>query len=153
MTAKGTPSGAALWNTADLGSWGWAPGRASVGVQVNSAVYVRGSTVTQDVTEPLPAIGNPGPGLSSQIARFGSLAARELSGPLSASEQLEMLALRAAIIGDARTVAPSGTGEAGQSGSSEVLNRPARLWRPAPLPGPRRGPARHRRIADTNARG
>jgi len=130
-----------------------------VGVQVNSAVYVRGRMVTQDVTEPLPAVGNPGPGLSGQIARFGSLAGRELAAraqgcePLSASEQLEMLALRAAIIGDARAVAPAGTGEAGQFGSSEVLNRPARLWRPAPLPGPRRGPARHRRIADTNPRG
>lgn len=145
-----------------------------MGLQVNSAVYVRGRTGTQDVTEPQPAIGNPGPGLSGQIARFGSLAGRELAAravaarqangardlpcpggaqgcePLSAGEQLEMLALRAAIIGDARPVAPAGTGEAGQFGSSEVLNRPARLWRPAPLPGPRRGPARHRRIADTN---
>ena len=95
---------------------------------------------------------NPGLGLSGQIARFGSLAGRELSGLLTASEQREMLALRAVIIGDDRTVAPAGTGEAGPSGSSEVLNRPARLWRPAPLPGPRRGPARHRRIADTNPR-
>jgi hypothetical protein len=147
----------------------------------------RGSSVTDDTAEPLPAIGNPGSGLSGQIARFGSLAGRELAAraaaarqasgtrdprrdggaqgcaPLSTGEQREMLALRAvitgadrtaapAITGADRTAAPAGAGQPGQSGSPQIAHRPARLWRPAPLPDSRRAPARHRRTVDPDPR-
>ena len=143
---------------------------------MSSAVNGRGNIVTEEVTEPLSAIGHPRLELPGQIARFGSLAGRELSArafaarqasgavdpqhnggaqdcePLSAAERLEMRALAAAITGIDRPAALSGTGDAGQSASPEVLHRPARLWRPAAPAGPRRGPARHRRIADVHPR-
>lgn len=119
--------------------------------------------VAEDITEPLPAVGGPGLELPAQIARFGDLAGRDLAGrdlaarggaldcePLNASERLEMLALRAAITGGSRTADPPGTADALRSGSPQVLHRPARLWRPPPPPGPRRGSARHRRIADNS---
>jgi hypothetical protein len=125
-----------------------------------------------EATEPLAAIGDPARVLPGQIARFGELASHDLSArafaalqargaydpqrhgdagnyqPLTTGEQLEMLALRAAITRDHRPAAPAGPADPARS-------RPERLQRPAPLrhlppPGPRRAPARHRRVTDTD---
>lgn len=144
--------------------------------RVGSAADSRAIVVAEAATEPLSAIGNPVLELPGQIARFGDLIGRELSAralaawraseardpqrhvgvqdcePLSEGEQLEMLALRAAITGDNRMAAPAGTADETQPGSPQILHRPARLWRPAPPPGSQRAPARHRRVADTNQR-
>ena len=127
--------------------------------------------MTEATTEPLAAVGDSR-ALPGQIARFGELAARDLSArafaalrargaydprrhgnaenypPLTTGEQLEMLALRAAITRDHRPAAPAGPADPARSG-------PERLQRPAPLrhlppPGPRRAPARHRRVTDTD---
>ena len=124
-----------------------------------------------EATEPLAAAGDPGRVLPGQIARFGELVSRDLSArafaalqargaydpqrhgdagnyqPLTAGEQLEMLALRAAITRDYRLAAPAAPADTARSGP-ERLQRPAPLRRPSP-PGPRRAPARHRRFADT----
>src|SRR5215469_1544793 len=132
-----------------------------------------GSGMTEEPTEPLAAVGDPGRLLPGQIARFGDLAGRDLSArafaalrargahdpqchgdaqdyePLSAGEHLEMLALRAAITHDYRAAAPAETAGTGQSRPLEGLQRPARLRRPSSPPGPRRV-ARHRRTADAN---
>jgi hypothetical protein len=121
---------------------------------------------------PLAAAGDPGGALPGQIARFGDLAGRDLSArafaallargaydpqrhgdaqdytPLSAGEELQMLALRAAITHGYQPASPAETAQAGRSGPPEVLRHPARLRRPPSLPGPRR--ARHRRVADTD---
>ena len=120
-----------------------------------------------EATEPL---GDPARGLPGQIARFGELASRDLSArafaalrargaydpqrhggagnyqPLTAGEQLEMRALRAAITRDHRPAAAAGA-EAARSGP-ERLQRPVPLRRLSP-PGPPGAPARHRRVADT----
>jgi hypothetical protein len=130
--------------------------------------------MTEDATEPLAAVGDPARALPSQIARFGELAGRDLSArafaalrareaydpqrhgaapnyqPLTTGEQLEMLALRAAITHDHQPAAPAHAAGTGQS-RPEGLLRPARLRRP-PSPGPRRTSARHRRVADTDPR-
>ena len=124
-----------------------------------------------EATEPLAAAGDPGRVLPGQIARFGELASRDLSArafaalrargaydpprhgdagnyqPLTTGEQLEMRALRAAITGEHRPAAPAGPADSARSGP-ERLQRPAPLRRLSP-PGPRRTPARHRRVADT----
>jgi hypothetical protein len=114
-------------------------------------------------------LGDPARGLPGQIARFGELASRDLSArafaalrargaydpqrhggagtcqPLTAGEQLEMRALRAAITRDHRPAAAAGA-EAARSGP-ERLQRPVPLRRLSP-PGPPGAPARHRRAAD-----
>ena len=132
-----------------------------------------GSSVTDDVTEPLAAVGAAGRVLPRQIARFGDLLGRELSArafaarrerddydpleygdgqeswPLSPGEQLEMDALRAALT-SGPPPAPAEPAEAGGSGPRPGLPRPARLRRPSPAPGPRRAAARHRRTAATD---
>jgi hypothetical protein len=118
----------------------------------------------------MAAIGDPARGLPGQIARFGELASRDLSArafaalrargaydpqrhgdagtcqPLTAGEQLEMRALRAAITREHRPAAAAGA-EAARSGP-ERLQRPVPLRRLSP-PGPPGAPARHRRAADT----
>jgi hypothetical protein len=120
-----------------------------------------------EATEPL---GDPARGLPGQIARFGELASRDLSArafaalrargaydpqrhggagnyqPLTAGEQLEMRALRAAITRDHRPAAPAGPADSARSGP-ERLQRPVPLRRLSP-PGPPGAPARHRRVAD-----
>jgi hypothetical protein len=112
--------------------------------------------------------GGPGRGLPGLIARFGELAGRDLSArafaalrarggydplrhgdagscrPLTAAEQLELLALRAAITDDDRA-APAGPADAGRAGLPERIVRPVRLRRPSD-PESRRE-ARHRRPA------
>ena len=109
--------------------------------------------------------GGPGRGLPGLLARFGELAGRDLSAractalrarggydplrhgdagscrPLTAAEQLELLALRAAITGDDRA-APAGLADAGLP---ERPVRPVRLRRPS-YPESRRE-ARHSRPA------
>jgi hypothetical protein len=133
-----------------------------------------GSGTAEEATEPLAAVGDPGRELPGQIARFGKLAGRDVSAraiaalrargaydpqrhgdardyrPLSAGEQLEMLALRAALTHDYRPGAPAGMADAGRSRPPERLLRPVRLRRPSSPPGLRRAAARHRRVADTN---
>ncbi len=137
-----------------------------------------GPGIAEDVTEPLAAVGETGPVLPVQIARFGNLVGRDLSArafaarreqdgydprdhgdagdyqPLSRAEQLEMRALRAALTTGyqpAIPVGPAGMPE-GLDGavSPQSLLRLARLRRPSPLPGPRRAAARHRRPAVTD---
>jgi hypothetical protein len=123
-----------------------------------------------DVTEPLAAVGETGHVLPVQIARFGDLAGRDLSArafaalrerdghdprrhgddrdyqPLSRAEQLEMRALRTALVSGYQPAVPAGgPGGLGGSGSPQSLLRLARLRRPSPPPGPRRAAARHRR--------
>lgn len=130
-----------------------------------SGSALSGSSLAQDVTEPLPAIGAADRTLPGQIARFGNLAGRDLSArafatlrasgsydprrhgdtrdcqPLSRGEQLEMLALRTAIAAGYQAAVPAG------SGPAQTITRPIRLRRPLPPPGPHRPAARHRRIA------
>ena len=128
-----------------------------------------GAGTTGEAAEPPAAVGDPGRILPGQIARFGELAGRDLSArafaamrargahdqqrhgdagdyqPLTSGEQLEMLALRAAITCDYHPAVPAGPAEPVQSGP-ERLVRPVPLRRPS-LPGSRRAPARHRRAA------
>ena len=130
-----------------------------------------GSSVAEDVTEPLAAVGHTGSVLPAQIARFGELAGRDLSAravaarperdvldpgdhggardcqPLSQAEQLEMRALRTSLTSGYQPAIPAG---AGGSGAPHSLLRLARLRRPSPPPGPRRPAARHRRPAATD---
>jgi hypothetical protein len=127
-----------------------------------------GSSVAEDVTEPLAAVGETGRVLPVQIARFGNLAGRDLSArafaarqardggdprdhgyaddyqPLSQAEQLEMRALRAALMSGYQPAVP--VGPAGGPGSPQSLLQLARLRRPSLLP-PSRAAARHRRPA------
>ena len=127
-----------------------------------------------EATEPLPAVGDPARALPGQIARFGELAGRDLAArtfaaasargacdpqrhgaarnyqPLTAGEQREMLALRAALTRDHPSATPVGTAGAARPGPENIL-RVARLRRPS-SPGPPPATARHRRIADADPR-
>lgn len=130
--------------------------------------------MTEEATGALAAAGRRGRALPGQIARFGELAGRDLMArafaalrargaydpqrhgsaqdcqPLTTGEQLEMLALRAAITCDRQLAAPAGRAGNGQSGTPERVLRPVRLRRPSSPPGPRRAAARHRRVAGTD---
>jgi hypothetical protein len=133
-----------------------------------------GSAMAGEATEPLPAAGDPVRALPGQIARFGELAGRDLAAravaaasargacdpqrhgaartyqPLTAGEQREMLALRAALTRDHPSAAPAGTAGTARPGPDSIL-RVARLRRP-PSPGPARATARHRRAAGADPR-
>ena len=133
-----------------------------------------GPGMAERITEPLAEAGDPGRMLPRQIARFGVLAGRDLAAsafaavqargtydrqrhgnaqdyqPLSAEEQLELLALRAALGNDHAPAVPAGAADAGRSGPPEDFRRLARLRRPSSPPGPQRPAARHRRVADTH---
>jgi hypothetical protein len=143
-----------------------------VNLSVSHDLGPAGSSVAADVTEPLAAVGEIGHVLPVQIARFGDLAGRDLSArafaaqrerdgddprhhgddrdfqPLSRAEQLEMRALRVALVSGYQPAVPAGG--PGGPGSPQSLLRLARLRRPSPPPGPRRAAARHRRPAVTD---
>jgi len=116
------------------------------------------SSVAEDVTEPLAAVGEAGRMLPVQIARFGNLAGRDLSArafaarrerdgsdpgdrgdaghcqPLSQAEQLEMRALRTALTSGYRPAVPVGpAGPQGLQGAGapQIRLRLARHRRPA----------------------
>src|SRR5260370_304328 len=116
-----------------------------------------GSGMTEDATGPLPVVGDPSRALPSQLARFGELAGRDLSARalaalrargaydpqrhgdagsyqlLTTGEQIEMLALRAAITHDHQPAAPAGPARGGaqrvaqgtqrRAGQHEVLDQ------------------------------
>src|SRR5260370_284381 len=106
-----------------------------------------GRGMAERITEPLAEAGDPGRMLPRQIARFGVLAGRDLAAsafaavrargtydrqrhgnaqdcqPLSAEEELELLALRAALGNDHAPAVPAGAADGGRSGP------PAGLWR------------------------
>lgn len=122
----------------------------------------------RDVTEPLPAIGDPGRVLPSQIARFGELIGRELSArafealqargarypqprnpgdqPLTEAEQREMAALRASITYDRPPAAAADAAGTAPSGPPQSIPRPVSLRRRLSA-APRGLAGRHHRAA------
>jgi hypothetical protein len=142
-----------------------------MGARAGERVGDTSSGTSEDVTEPLAAVGDCDRALPVQIARFGELVGRDLSArafamlrergaydpqrhdearsyrPLTTEEQREVLSLRAALTFDHR---PAGSAASADTGNSrpEGPVRPIRLRRP-PSPSLHRA-ARHRRAPDTD---